>query len=118
MDPEDSPATSDQSSAGQLQHVAVFLETAFDADGASGCLGQGAPALALGRGKQDAPPVGALEAHGAVALALGIGYADGFDAVAAAEAGHFGGSSLHHAAHTDAAFGELGERLAQLRKGF
>jgi hypothetical protein len=118
MKPEDFPAAGDERRTGKLQHVAVFLKCALQTDRISRCFRLGATTPALRCGKQDARPVRALETHSTVAFTLRIGDTDGLDAVAAAEAGHLGRSSLYHATHVDAAFGELGERLAQLREGF
>ena len=118
MKPKDPAAASDQRRARKLQHVAVFLESSLEADGASGSL-RGSPApAAFGTGKQDAPPVGAFKTHGAIAFALRVRNADGLDAVTSAEARHLRGSPLHNATNTDAAFSELGERLTQLRESF
>ena len=118
MQPEDFSAPGDQGGAGQLQYVAVFLKSAFETDGTSGCSCRGAATAAFGSGKQDVPPGGSFQTHGPVAFALGIRDADSLGSVAAAEACHFGSGSLHHTPHPDAAFKELRERLTQLREGF
>jgi len=118
MKPEDLAAANDQRRARELQHVTVLLEGSLEADGASGCLRGGPAPAAFGSGKQDAPPVGAFETHGPVALELRVRNADGLDTVTAAEARHFRGCPLHHAAYPDATFGELREDLTQLRESF
>jgi hypothetical protein len=118
MEPEDHSAARYESGTGELKDVAVFLESAFEADGMSGSFCRGAASAAFRSGKQDAPPIGAFESHGAIAFSLRIRDADSFDAMAAAEAGHLGGSSLHHATHADAALVEFGKGLAQLRECF
>jgi len=117
VNPQDFSATRDQCGPRQLQHVAVLLERPFNADGTSGRFRCRATTAALGSRKQDPPPIGSFQTHRAVAFALGIRDADGLNPVAPAEARHFDGSSLHHAAHADAAFAEPRECLAQLREG-
>jgi hypothetical protein len=118
MEPQDFPGAGNERGTGQLQHVTVLLETAFNADGASSRFCSGAAAAALGGRKQDAAPVRALEAHGAIARALGVRDAEGLDAVATAETRHLGSGSLDHATHADATLAELWESLAQLRERF
>jgi len=116
MEPEDDPVTRHEGGTGQLEDIAVLLEGPFQADGATCGFRSGATAATFGSRKQDVPPAGALEAHGAIALALRVGDAESLDAVAAAEPGHFFRSSLHHAADADAAPLEFRKGLAQLRK--
>jgi len=48
MEPEDYTFTGDQGGTGQLEDVAVLLERAFQAYGASGGFGGGAAAAPLG----------------------------------------------------------------------
>ena len=48
MEPEDYTFTGDQGGTGQLEDVAVLLERAFQAYGASGRFGGGAAAAPLG----------------------------------------------------------------------
>lgn len=118
MEPEDLAAASNQRGAWKLQHVAVLLKSPFEADGVPGRFRCGATTAALRTGKQDAPPVGAFESHGTIALALGIREADGLDALAAAKTRHLRGSSLHHAADANPTLIELRQGLTQLRERF
>src|SRR5208282_6322013 len=116
MDPLDAPAASHERGAGELENVAVLLNRPLKTDRKARRFGCGPPPTSFGSWKQDAPPVGAFQTHGAIALALGVRNAHGRDAVTPAELAHLFRSSLHDAGDADAAHVELRERLAQLRE--
>jgi hypothetical protein len=116
MQPDDAATPRHESRARKLQDVAVLLKSSLQADRKSRSLRLSAPAAPLRPGKRDAPPGGALEAHGAITLPRGIRNANGRDAVAPAEPRHFFRSSLHYAAYADALLLEFRQGLAQLRE--
>jgi hypothetical protein len=118
MHPENLAAPCDQSGAGQLQDIAVFLEGAFQTDGTPLLLGTRAVLPFRARGENDAQPAGAFQAHGAVAFARRVRDADFLHAMPSAEPGSLFGRALDHAADAHAALLEARERLAQLREAF
>jgi len=118
MQPQDAAALRHKGSPGQLQDVTMLLKRPSETDREARGFGGGAPLAAFWSGKQNAPPVGALEAHGTVTLALGIRDAHRGNSMTPAESRHFFGGTLHDAAELNAALVESRERLAQLRECF
>jgi len=116
MQPDDAATLRNECGAGKLKNVAVLLKGSLEADRKSRGFRLSAPAAPLRPGERDAPPGGALEAHGAITLPRGIRNANGRDAVAPTEPRHFFRSSLHYAAYADALRLEFRQGLAQLRE--
>ena len=116
MDPLNAPTLGHERGAGELENVAVLLDRALETNGKARRFGRRAPPASFWSGEQDAPPVGAFQTHGAVALALGVRNADRGDTVTPTETRHLLRSSLHDAADADAALFKLRERLTQLRE--
>jgi hypothetical protein len=116
MHPSKASIRGHQCGTGKLQNVAVLLERSPQADRKARSLGRSSTPAAFRRREKDARPIGAFETHRTVALPLGVRDAYRRHAVPPAEARHLLGSSLDHAAHSEAALFELRKRLAQLRE--